>query len=77
MKLLLTTIFASGISCLSFISLAAEEAAPSSKEFEEVRAILAQNCLECHNGTKKVHLVTLTLYVDVKAGWTPCILAIS
>jgi len=52
MKLLLTTIFASGISCLGFISLAADEATSSSREFEEVRAILEQNCLECHNGSK-------------------------
>ena len=52
MKLLITTTFATGLSCLFSMALAAEGATPSAEAFEKVRAILEQNCLECHNPKK-------------------------
>ncbi|MBT45132.1 MAG: cell surface protein, partial [Deltaproteobacteria bacterium] len=52
MKLLIPTTFATGLSCLCSMALAAEGATPSAEAFEKVRAILEQNCLECHNPKK-------------------------
>ena len=52
MKLLITTTFAAGLSCLCSMALAAEEATPPAETFEKVRVILEQNCLECHDSKK-------------------------
>ncbi|MDP6206681.1 MAG: c-type cytochrome domain-containing protein, partial [Roseibacillus sp.] len=52
MKLLFTTSFATGLSCLCSMALAAGEAAPPATTFEKVRVILEQNCLECHDSKK-------------------------